>query len=39
MIDGQLLDVVTEGDYVEAQTPVEVVRVEGMSVTVRRLEA
>lgn len=39
MIDGQLMDVVTEGDYVEAETPIEVVRVEGMSITVRRIEA
>lgn len=34
-INDQLVDVVTEGDYVDAATPVEVIRVEGPRVTVR----
>lgn len=37
-IFGQRLDVVTEGDYIPAGTPVEVVRVEGSRVVVRAME-
>ncbi len=36
MIDGGLLDVVTEGDYVSAGTPVEIIKIEGNRVIVRR---
>lgn len=35
-IENQLVDVVTEGDYVEAGSDVEIVRVEGNRVVVRR---
>lgn len=36
-IDDRLMDVITEGDYVEAGTPVEVLRVEGNRIIVRKL--
>ncbi|MFN3190148.1 MAG: NfeD family protein [Aureliella sp.] len=35
-IADQVVDVVTEGDYVTAGTPVEIVRIEGNRITVRR---
>lgn len=37
-IDGRLVDVVTEGDWIPAEVEVEVVAVEGNRVTVRSLE-
>ncbi|MBK9305711.1 MAG: nodulation protein NfeD [Nitrospira sp.] len=35
--DHERVDVVTEGEYIEADTPIEVVRVEGNRIVVRRL--
>lgn len=37
MFEGQLFDVVSDGDYIESQTPVEVVRREGNRIMVRRI--
>src|SRR5262249_58319810 len=37
-LDGARVDVVTDGDFVDAGQPVAVVRVEGMKVVVRRTE-
>jgi membrane-bound serine protease (ClpP class) len=39
MLAGRLVDVVTEGDYVDAGSSVEVIRVEGNRVVVRRTQA
>ncbi|MDY3071277.1 MAG: NfeD family protein [Eubacteriales bacterium] len=36
-IDGKRLDVVTQGEYLEAGTPVEVLRVEGNRIVVRKI--
>ena len=36
-IDGRRLDVVTQGEYLEAGTPVEVLRVEGNRIVVRKI--
>ena len=36
MIDGQLMDVVTEGDHIPKDTPVKVIAVEGMRVVVMK---
>lgn len=38
LIDHQLVDVITEGDYVNAGTPIAVVKVEGNRVIVRRVD-
>jgi len=35
--DHERVDVVTEGEYIEAETPIEVVRVDGNRIVVRRL--
>jgi membrane-bound serine protease (ClpP class) len=37
MIEGTLVDVLSEGDYVEAQTEISVIRIEGNIVTVRKV--
>ncbi len=36
LINGEKVDVVTEGEFIESGTPVEVVRIEGVRVVVRR---
>jgi membrane-bound serine protease (ClpP class) len=36
LMDNRLLDVITEGDYVEAGSPIEVLRVEGNRIVVRK---
>lgn len=36
-VDNRLLDVVTEGDYVEAGSAIEVIKIEGNSIIVRRV--
>jgi membrane-bound serine protease (ClpP class) len=37
LIEDRLIDVITEGDYVDAGTPIEVLRVEGNRVLVRKI--
>jgi membrane-bound serine protease (ClpP class) len=37
VIDGERVDVVSQGDYLDAGTPIEVVTVEGNRIVVRRL--
>ena len=37
MFDGERLDVVTQGDYIDAQEPIEIVKDEGYRLTVRRV--
>jgi membrane-bound serine protease (ClpP class) len=36
MFGDQLLDVISDGDYIDAGTPVEIVRREGIRITVRK---
>jgi len=39
LIDGQRLDVVADGDYMDAETPVRVVRIAGNQIIVNRLDS
>lgn len=39
LLDGRLIDVVSEGDFIESEVPVTVIKVEGMRVVVREQTA